>query len=74
MLSDNVLMLSVLVDLFCPAIALFNGIAKYFLCSMMTMDQQLYIHCNENLIYVFSEKELRGLSPNFHIHVSVSDL
>jgi hypothetical protein len=25
-------------------------------------------------IFVFPEKELRGLSPNFHIHVSVSDL
>jgi hypothetical protein len=25
-------------------------------------------------IYVFTEKELRGLSPNFHLHVSVSDL
>ncbi len=25
-------------------------------------------------IYVFLEKELRGLSPNFHIHVSISDL
>ncbi len=24
--------------------------------------------------YVFPEKELRGLNPNFHIHVSVSDL
>ncbi len=24
-------------------------------------------------IYVFSEKELRGLSPNFNMHVSVSD-
>jgi hypothetical protein len=31
-------------------------------------------HCNENPIYVFPEKELRNLSPNFHIHVSVSDL
>jgi hypothetical protein len=31
-------------------------------------------HCNENPIYVFPEKGLRGLSPNFHIHVSVSDL
>ncbi len=31
-------------------------------------------HCNENLIYVFAEKKMRGLSPNFHIHVSVSDL
>ncbi len=32
------------------------------------------IHCKEILIYVFPEKELRGLSPSFHIHVSVSDL
>jgi hypothetical protein len=31
-------------------------------------------HCNENSIFVFPEKKLRGLSPNFHIHVSVSDL
>jgi hypothetical protein len=31
------------------------------------------IHCDENPSYVFPEKELRGLSPNFHIHVSVSD-
>jgi hypothetical protein len=25
-------------------------------------------------MYVLPEKKLRGLSPNFHIHVSVSDL
>jgi hypothetical protein len=31
------------------------------------------VHGNENPIYVFPEKELRSLSPNFHIHVSVSD-
>ncbi len=31
-------------------------------------------HCKEISIYVNLEKELRGLSPNFHIHVSVSDL
>ena len=30
------------------------------------------MHSNENLVYVFPEKELRGLSPNFHIHVSLS--
>jgi hypothetical protein len=30
-------------------------------------------HCNENPIYVFPEKELRGLSTNFHIHVSVTE-
>ncbi len=32
------------------------------------------VHCNESLIYVFPGKELRGQSPKFHIHVSVSDL
>ncbi len=31
-------------------------------------------HYNENSIYVFIFWELRGLSPNFHIHVAVSDL
>jgi hypothetical protein len=30
-------------------------------------------HCKENPIYVFPEKELRGLSPGFHIHVSLSN-
>jgi hypothetical protein len=29
------------------------------------------LHCN---VYIFLFWELRGLSPNFHIHVSVSDL
>ncbi len=27
-----------------------------------------------NFDFVFPEKELRGLSPNFHIHVSAGDL
>jgi hypothetical protein len=31
-------------------------------------------HCKENPIYVFPEKKLPGLSPNFYIHVSVNDL
>jgi hypothetical protein len=30
--------------------------------------------CNENSIYVFLFLELSGLSPNFYILVSVSDL
>jgi hypothetical protein len=30
-------------------------------------------HCKENRICVFLFWELRGLSPNFHSHVSVSD-
>ncbi len=31
-------------------------------------------HCHENPIDVFLFGELPGLNPNFHIHVSVSDL
>jgi hypothetical protein len=34
----------------------------------------LLVHCKENAIYVFLFWELRGLSPNFHIHVFLSDL
>jgi len=32
------------------------------------------MHCKENPIYVFLFRELRGLSPNFYMHVSVCDL
>ena len=32
------------------------------------------VHCTENGIYMFPEKELRSLSPNSYIHMSVSDL
>ncbi len=32
------------------------------------------IHCNENSQQIFPEMKLRGLDPNFYIHVSVSDL
>ncbi len=31
-------------------------------------------HNTENLKQIFPEKELRGLSPSIHIHVSASDL
>jgi hypothetical protein len=34
----------------------------------------MQVHCNKNPVYVFPVKELRGLSPNFHIYVSVSGL
>ncbi len=30
-------------------------------------------HNTENSKQIFPEKQLLGLSPNFHIHVSVSD-
>jgi hypothetical protein len=32
------------------------------------------MQCNEISIYVFPEKESRGLIPSCHIHVSVNDL
>ncbi len=35
---------------------------------------RMVLHCKEISIYVFPEKDLRDLSPNFHIHVSLSDL
>jgi hypothetical protein len=35
---------------------------------------KLQRHNAENLKQIFPEKELRGHSSNFHIHVSVSDL
>jgi hypothetical protein len=38
------------------------------------MRPPLPLHCKQNPIYVLREKKLRGLSPNFHIYVSVSDL
>jgi hypothetical protein len=32
------------------------------------------LHCKEDPVYVFPEMKLRGLVPNFHVCVSVSDL
>jgi hypothetical protein len=46
-------------------------------CTRLKLKRELLVycmHCNENPIYVFLFWELHGLSPNFHIHVSVSDL
>ncbi len=34
----------------------------------------LTLHCIEDPIHVFPKMKLCGLSPHFHIHVSVSDL
>jgi hypothetical protein len=43
------------------------------------LSEILYLGCTakknaENLKQIFPEKEYRGLSPNFHIHVSMSEL
>ena len=32
------------------------------------------LHCRQDRIYVFPEMKLSGLVPNFHTHVSVSNL
>jgi hypothetical protein len=37
-------------------------------------DPALQMHCPENLKQIFPEMKLRGLVPNFYIHVAVSDL
>jgi hypothetical protein len=34
----------------------------------------LHRYCTENWEKIFSETKLRGLSPNFYIHISVSEL
>jgi hypothetical protein len=39
-----------------------------------SLDSTLQRQNAENLKQIFPEKEYRGLSPNFHIHVSVSEL
>ena len=40
----------------------------------MEKGDTLQRHNTENSKQIFPEKELRGRSPSFHIHVSVSDL
>jgi hypothetical protein len=43
-------------------------------CSRMEPLARIDLHCRENPIYVLPEKKVRGPSPSFPIHVSVSDL
>jgi hypothetical protein len=45
-------------------------LGKWVMCSMLICVPL----CKEYSIYVRPEEKLRGLSPSFHIHVSVSDL
>jgi hypothetical protein len=52
----------------------FANVAVSVPVSSIICPVQLCSHCNENPIYVFPFWELRGLSANIHIHVSVSDL
>jgi hypothetical protein len=48
-------------------LSLYFDSVKRELCNILTVP-----HYNENTIYVFPEKELRGLSPDFHIPLFVS--
>ena len=41
------------------------------MCRISTKGSALQRQNAENLKQIFPEKEYRGLSPNFHIHVSV---
>ncbi len=34
----------------------------------------LHTHCTENPKLIFTEIKLRGLAPNFYLHVYMSDL
>jgi hypothetical protein len=47
---------------------------NWWIGSQTLFQPLIFTHCNENPIHVFLFWELRGLSPNFHILVSVSDL
>ncbi len=51
-----------------------NKSATGFGSNRIPSESEERAHCIENPIYVFPEKELRGLGPNSYIHVSVSDL
>jgi hypothetical protein len=51
-----------------------DGVAGLRRLTDITVVHTLQRHNTENSKQIYPEKELRGLSPNFHIHVSVSDL
>jgi hypothetical protein len=62
---------------------MYNSASTPTICSHLALDRPHYSkppppppapHCKENPIYVFLFWELCGLSPNFLIHMSVSDL
>ena len=48
--------------------------SEYAIYRKHTLSRWKLLHCNDNTIYIFLFWELRGLSSNFHIHVSVCDL
>ncbi len=53
---------------------LYLSYSLFYLCVASSACLSLQRHYTENSKQIFPEKELRGLNPNFYIHVSVSDL
>jgi hypothetical protein len=55
-----------------------KSLAIIFMNLTATYNKKLEVvpkpHCKDNSIYVIPERKLRGLIPNFYIHISVSDL
>ena len=51
-----------------------NGLRQKVKTAEDRIENTLQRQNAENLKQIFTEKEYRGLSPNFHIHVSVSEL
>jgi hypothetical protein len=44
------------------------------MCSFYTDILYMCVHCTEDSKHIFPKIKLLGLVPNFHIHVSGSDL
>jgi hypothetical protein len=57
-----------------PGILISPGSTLGFKKSWGTPMRSVPMHCKENYTFVFLFWELRGLSPNFHIYVFLSDL
>ncbi len=51
----------------CPGAVIL--LQQSFILSIPTLQR----HCTENSNHIFPEMKLRGLVPNFHFHISVSD-
>jgi hypothetical protein len=51
-----------------------SGEKSWVLCRLLKARATLQRQNAENLKQIFPEKEYRGLSPNFHSHVAVSEL
>jgi hypothetical protein len=50
-----------------------QGLSANRSCSKTRCEDINFMHCTENSKQIFLEMKLRGVIPNVHIHVSVSD-